>query len=106
MQERTDRHPDRKALFLAQADGGFSALLGATLLAAEGMEHGSKHQGKSQAKRVCHPLSQRQCLVAPCQPLVRIPQKPQCPGGNAVAHHTSVVPIKERRSTVSLRIVE
>ena len=51
-------------------------------------------------------LRQGHRLVALRQPLVRIAQEPQRPGGKAVAHHPSVLPIEERRGTVLLGIVE
>ena len=70
------------------------------------MEHGSTAQGKTQAKGVRTLLRQGHRLVAPRQPLVRIAQEPQRPGGIAVANHTSVLPIEERRGAVLLGIVE
>ena len=70
------------------------------------MEHGSKVQGKTQAKGVRTLLRQGHRFLAPRQPLVRIAQVPQRPGGKAVAHHPSVLPIEERRGTVLLGIVE
>ena len=70
------------------------------------MEHSSPVQGKTQAKGVCTLLRQRHRLLAPRQPLFRIAQVPQCPGGMDVAHDTSVVPIEERSGAVLLGGVE
>ena len=70
------------------------------------MEHGSKAQGKTQAKGVRTLLRQGHRLVAPRQPLVRIAKIPQRPGGIAAANHASVVPIEERRGAVLLGVVE
>src|SRR5215831_5814504 len=102
----TNRPPARKSLFRGEADGGFCALLGSTHLAAELMEHGSKAQSKTQAKEVRILLRQRYRLLAPSQPLVRIPQRPQRPRGKDVTHHTSVFPIKECRGAVLLGVIE
>jgi hypothetical protein len=50
-------------------------------------------------------LRQQQRIVTPRQPLVRIAQGPQRPGGNALTDHTRVVPIEERQGTVLLGII-
>src|SRR5262249_38277798 len=95
-----------KSLFLCEADGGFGAFLGTTRLATELMEHSRTTQGKTQAEGVCTLLRQRHRLLAPRQPLRRTPQRPQCPSATAVAHHTHILPMQERRGTVLLGIVE
>src|SRR5262249_8295352 len=77
----TARPPERKPLFRGEDDGRFSTFLGATHLAAELMEHGSKAQGISQAKGVGNLLREGDRLLAPRQPLIRIAQYPQRPGG-------------------------
>src|SRR5215831_9648077 len=106
MIDRTSRHPVLKSLFLSEADKGCGTFLGQTHLAAEEMEHSSKEQRESQAKRVRNLLRQGHCLVAPRQPLVRIAKIPQRPTGTAMTHGTSVHPIEERRGTALLRIGE
>src|SRR6266705_2720132 len=105
-QESTTRPPERKPLIRGDADGGFRVLLGGMPLTAQLMEPGSKAQGEAQAKRVGTLLRQGHCLVVPCQPLVRIAQIPQRPGSQAMAHHASILPIEERRSSVLLGVVE
>src|SRR5262245_61623147 len=105
-QERTERSPVRKSLFLGEADGRFGALLGRTHLTTELMEHGSQAQGISQAKGVHTLLRQRYRLTASRQPLVRIAEMPQCPSGIAMTHHPRVFSIEECRATVLLGIVE
>src|SRR5439155_24835009 len=105
--EKTTRSPERKPLIRGDADGGFRILLGRMpLMAQQLMEPGSKAQGETQAKRVGTLLRQGHCLVVPCQPLVRIAQIPQRPGSQAMAHHASILPIEERRSSVLLGVVE
>src|SRR5215813_3123632 len=86
--------------------GSFGTLLGSTPLIAELMEHGSKVQGKTQAEGGCTLLRQGHCLVALCQPLVRIPKIPQRPHGVDVANHASILPIEERRGTVLRGVVQ
>ena len=70
------------------------------------MEHGSKAQDKTQAKGVRTLLRQGHRCVDPRQPLVRIAQVPQRPGGKAVANHARVLPIEDRSGAVLLGIVE
>ena len=48
----------------------------------------------------------KDATLAPRQPLVRITQGPQRPGGVDVAQHATIVPIAERRGAVLLSIVE
>src|SRR5438874_1608571 len=96
----------RKPLIRGEADGGFGTFLAQTHIAAERMEEGSKHQGMSQAKRIRKLLRQGRRLNAPRQPLLRIAQTPQCPSGVAVANHTNILPIEERRGAVLPGVVE
>ena len=105
-QDRTDRPPVRKSLFRGEGNGGFGALLGGTSLAAELMDHGRIAQGKTQAKGVCNLVRQGHRLLATRQPLVRRAQVPQRPSGMDAAHHTSVLPIEDRRGVVLLGIVD
>src|SRR5262249_37140837 len=84
----------------------FRALLGSVPFTAELMEHGSTTHGNTQAKGVCNLLRQRHRLLALRQLLVRIAQEPQRPGAKAVAHHTRVIPMQERRGTMLLGVVE
>src|SRR5262245_9442155 len=70
------------------------------------MEYGSTAQDPTQAKGVCNLLCEGHCLLAPRQSLIRIAKEPQRPGGKALAHHPSVVPIEERSSVVLLGGVE
>ena len=70
------------------------------------MDHGSPTQGKPQAKGMRTLLCQQQRIVTPRQPLVRIAQGPQRPGGKAITNHTRVVPIEEHQGTVLLGIIE
>src|SRR5712691_11226952 len=104
--DKADCHPVWKSLFRRKAHSGFGAFLGATLLPAKLMEYRSSTQGKTQAIGVRNLLCQGHCLVAPHQPLVRIPQIPQRPGGMAAAHHTRALPIEEHRGAVLLGIIE
>src|SRR5262245_60119465 len=106
VQDSTECHLVGKTLFLRKADEGFGTLLGGTLLAAELMEHGSSLQGIPQTIGVDNVLRQGHRLLVPCQSLVRIAKMPQRQGGMAAAHHARVLPIKERRGTVLLGIVE
>src|SRR5262245_17676554 len=62
-QDRTYRLPERKTLFLREADGSFGAFLGSTHLATELMEHSRRNQGIAQAEGVHNLLRQGQCLV-------------------------------------------
>src|SRR5262249_7771372 len=98
--------PVRKSLVCGDADGGFSALLGATHLTAELMEHSRSTQGKTQAEGVCTLLRQRHCFLAPHQPLVRITQVPQRPGVLNRAYHASILPIEKRVGAVLIGVVE
>src|SRR5262249_19011195 len=70
------------------------------------MEQSRTTQGITQAMGVYNVLRQGQCLIIPCQPLVRIAKIPQGPGGMAAADHASVLPIEERLGAVLLVIVE
>src|SRR5262245_610407 len=106
MIERTSRQPVLKSLFLGEADEGCGTLLSQTHLAAEEMKHNSKEQRESQTKGVGNLQRQRHRCLALCQPLVRIAQRPQRPGGKTVTHHASIFPIQERRGTMLLGIVE
>src|SRR5215470_7146855 len=105
-QNSTVCHPERKSLFRRHRQGGFSTLLGQTHLTAALMEYSSHAQDKTQAVGVRMLLRQRHRLLAPRQPLLRIAQGPQRPGGKAMAHHTSIRPIKEHPGTVLLRVVQ
>src|SRR6266446_8750525 len=99
MIDRSSRHPVLKFLLLGEAEEGCGTFLGQPHLAAEEMEHSSKEQRESQAKGVGNLQRQGHRCMALCQSLVRIPQRPQRPGGKTVAHYTSVFPIQERRGT-------
>src|SRR5712671_3555518 len=105
-QDRTYRHPERKSLFRGEKNGGFRPLLGSTPLAAVLMELRRTAQGKTPAKRVRDLLSQRHRLLAPRQPLLRIAQGPQRPGGKDVANHARVLTIAECGGAVLLGIIE
>src|SRR5262245_12260734 len=94
-QDSTLRPPVRKSLGRGKADRCFDTLLGATYPTTEGMEYGSEKQGKTQAKGMCTLLRQRHRLLAPCQPLVRISQRPERPSGKDVANHPRVLPMLE-----------
>jgi hypothetical protein len=106
VQNSTVRHPAQKSLFHGEAHGGFGTLLSDTPLATALMEHGSPAQGKTEAKRVCALLSQGHRLIVPRQPLVRIAQGPQRPGGIAAAKHPGILPMEKHRGAVLLGIVE
>src|SRR5262245_8325980 len=106
VQERTGCHPGWKSLFRGETDSGFRSLLGRTHLPTELMEKGSKAQDITQTRWVDHGLRQGHRLLVPCQPLLRIPQRPQRPGGMAAAHHACVLPIEERQGTVPLGIIK
>src|SRR5262249_23856863 len=105
-QDRRHYHRLRKSLLCCEPDAGFRARLGSVLFTAELMEHGSNTQGNAQAKGGRHLLCQGQCLLAPCQRLVRIAQYPEDMGVKAAAIHPQVLPIQERRSAVLLGVVE
>src|SRR5262249_25494783 len=76
-QDSTVRPQVRETLVRGEAHGGFRTLLDCTPFAAQLRDHGSEHQGKTQAEGVPHLLRQRQRGVAAHQPLVRIAQIPQ-----------------------------
>src|SRR5262249_41444478 len=101
-----DHHPERKSLVCGERDSGFCTFLGSTSLAAKLMEPGSTAQGISQAKGMGTLLPKGHRFVVPRQPLSRIAKIPQRPGGKAVTHYTSVLPIEQCRGTVLLGIVE
>src|SRR4029453_4134226 len=106
VQQRTHRPPVRKSLFCGEAEGGFGTLLGSLPLPAELMEPGSNAPGIRQAKGVRTLLRQGHRLVVPCQPLVRIAKTPQRAGTNAMAKHTRVLPIEDRRGVMLLGVIE
>src|SRR5215471_2786487 len=70
------------------------------------MAEGSDTQGVIQAEGVCTLLRQGYRLVVPCQPLVRIPQRPERVSGVATANYTRVLPMQEYRGVVLLGIVK
>ena len=105
-EDRTERPPERKSLFPSKTDGGFGVLLGGTSLPAHLMEEGSLVQGKTEGVGVRNLLRQGHRLLALRQPLIRIAQVPQCQGSLAVANHTSILPMPERRGAVLLGVVE
>ena len=69
------------------------------------MEHGSKGQGISQAKRVRQLFGESERLVAAFPRLIRITQKPQRPRRVGEASYLGVLPQRGCR-TMLLRIVE
>src|SRR5262249_5346627 len=106
IQHSTERHPVWQPLFLRKGHGGFSALLGGTHLATELMECRRTTQGITQAEGVCKLQCQGHRFLALCQSLVSRAQIPQCPGGNAMAQHTTSLPIEERSDAVLLGVVK
>src|SRR5262245_30808603 len=105
-QDSTDRHEERKALFLGEAEVGFCTILGSLPLAAELMADCRTPHGDTQAKGVRQVLCQGHRFVNLRPPLVKIAKQPQRPSTIAAARHTSVLPIEERKGTVLLRGVQ
>src|SRR6516165_5817032 len=70
------------------------------------MAEGSDTQGAIQAEGVRTLLRQGYRLVVPCQPLVRIPKRPERPSGVATANYTRLLPMLEYRGVVLLGIVK
>ena len=106
VQERTDRHQERKTLFRGKANGGFGVLLGCLHLLTQLMEHSRPAQGMTQAKGVCHLLRQDDRLIVPHLPLVRIAQRPQRPCSITTARHTRILPMQEPHTSMVVRVVQ
>ena len=69
-----------KSLLSREGNDGLCPRLGGLHLPAELMERGRIVERKSEALGVRLRLGQGECLVAPCDGLIRIPKQPQRPG--------------------------
>jgi hypothetical protein len=88
--DRLPRGVIRKSLLPTERDRRLCPLLDGMPLPPKLMEHSSIIEGQSQVKGVRQLPSQDQCLVAPCQRLDRIAQKPQGMGHPGPGEHPRV----------------